>query len=192
MGVGVQMKNILRDKKMTIKQLSEKSGISVNTLYSITKRDSERVDRVVLQRIADVLEVHILDLLGVADELDSYNVQFTLSPDTPESRVLANFLNTSGVRNIYDSLTEEEKEDLLVKSNLTKPGEPLGEVEHPQEKSSPESVIVEQIKSVYGETVSDTFSMYVQLDAGDQGEIRGEVKQMLKQGKYLMQEGNLA
>ena len=64
MGVGIALKQILRDKKMTIKQLAESSGISVNTLYSITKRDSERVDDIILQRIASVLNVSVDRLLG--------------------------------------------------------------------------------------------------------------------------------
>ena len=62
MGVGIRLKSILRDKKMTIKQLSEKSGIPLNTLYSITKRDSLRVDRVILERISKALNVDTYDL----------------------------------------------------------------------------------------------------------------------------------
>ena len=55
MGVGMSLKGILRDKKMTIKQLAENSGIPLNTLYSITRRDSERVDKVIIQRLAAAL-----------------------------------------------------------------------------------------------------------------------------------------
>lgn len=55
MGFGMNLKEILRNKKMTIKQLSESSGISLNTLYSITKRDSVRVDNIIVQRIAAAL-----------------------------------------------------------------------------------------------------------------------------------------
>ena len=57
MGVGTNLKTILRDKKMTIKQLSELADIPINTLYSITKRDSERVDKVIIQRLAAALGV---------------------------------------------------------------------------------------------------------------------------------------
>lgn len=57
MGVGTNLKEILRSKKMTIKQLSELADIPVNTLYSITKRDSERVDKVILNRLAAALGV---------------------------------------------------------------------------------------------------------------------------------------
>ena len=62
MGVGMQLKSILRDNNMTIKELSEKTGIPINTLYSITKRDSLRVDRVILERISKALNVDTYDL----------------------------------------------------------------------------------------------------------------------------------
>lgn len=65
MGVGLRLKSILRDRKMTIKQLAEQTEIPVNTLYSITKRDSERVDQVILQRIAETLHVPVGKLLGL-------------------------------------------------------------------------------------------------------------------------------
>lgn len=78
MGVGFRIKQILRDRKMTIKQLSEKSGISVNTLYSITKRDSENVDPVIMQKIADTLDIPIYELEG-----------YKLVHDTPENRAIA-------------------------------------------------------------------------------------------------------
>lgn len=186
------MKNILRDKKMTIKQLSEKSGISVNTLYSISKRDSERVDRIVLQRIADALGVHVMDLLGVGEELDAYKPKVEFSSSSPEGRPLVDFLNSSDIRTIYNSLSAEEQEELLSKSGLVPTPESPEASDPPQSEPLSEYEILEQIKSVYGEATGDTFSMYVRLDAGDQGEIRGEIKQMLKQGKYLKQEGNLA
>lgn len=63
MGVGRRLKAILRSKGMTIKELSEKSGISLNTLYSITKRDSQRVDNWVVGRIAHTLDVKPSEIL---------------------------------------------------------------------------------------------------------------------------------
>lgn len=64
MGIGLRIKKILRNRHMTIKELSEKSSVSLNTLYSITKRDSERVDSIILQRIASALEVPTSVLLS--------------------------------------------------------------------------------------------------------------------------------
>ena len=57
MGVGLRLKKILRGRKITIKQLSEVSGVPLNTLYSITKRDSDRIDRVTLSRISNALNI---------------------------------------------------------------------------------------------------------------------------------------
>lgn len=57
MGFGITLKTILRERGMTIKRLAELSDVPLNTLYSITKRDSERVDPVVLGQIAAALEI---------------------------------------------------------------------------------------------------------------------------------------
>lgn len=57
MGIGLRLKQLLRDRRLTIKQLAEDTGIPLNTLYSITKRDPKRADQVIINRIADVLEV---------------------------------------------------------------------------------------------------------------------------------------
>lgn len=62
MGYGIKIKEILRNKGLTIKQLSEMSGIPLNTLYSITKRDSKRVDSVILHRISKALGVNMMEL----------------------------------------------------------------------------------------------------------------------------------
>lgn len=66
MGVGFELKRILRDRNMTIKQLSSISGISLNTLYSITKRDSVKCDAVIVKTIADALDINPLELYGGA------------------------------------------------------------------------------------------------------------------------------
>ncbi len=55
MGVGIRLKMALREKKMTIKELSACSSISLNTLYSITKRDSENVDDLTLCMISGTI-----------------------------------------------------------------------------------------------------------------------------------------
>ncbi len=64
MGFGLHLKEILRERGMTIKKLAEVSGISVNTLYSITKRDSLRVDVVILKKIAQALGISVSELTG--------------------------------------------------------------------------------------------------------------------------------
>ena len=61
MGMGLRIKTALRKQKMSIKQLSEKTGISINTLYSITKRDSKKVDPVILQIISEELNLELCE-----------------------------------------------------------------------------------------------------------------------------------
>lgn len=63
MGVGAKIKAILKQQKKTIKQLSEESGVSINTLYSITKRDSGAVTYSVLQKVAEALSIPVVELL---------------------------------------------------------------------------------------------------------------------------------
>lgn len=62
MGVGIRLKQILKRKGLSIKDLSKISGVSLNTLYSITKRDSERVDILVIMSIAKALNIDPLEL----------------------------------------------------------------------------------------------------------------------------------
>lgn len=62
MGIGKNLKRILTEQNMTIKDLSAASGISLNTLYSITKRDSVHVDQETLDKIASVLCISPFDL----------------------------------------------------------------------------------------------------------------------------------
>ena len=63
MGTGSKIKALLKQQKKTIKQLSQESGISINTLYSITKRDSNAVTFPILEKIAFALSVPIEELL---------------------------------------------------------------------------------------------------------------------------------
>lgn len=49
--------------------------------------------------------------------------------------------------------------------------------------------LIEQIEQQHGKTASEAFGIYLQLDSDDQGEVRGEMKQMLKAEKYSAKEG---
>lgn len=44
--------------------------------------------------------------------------------------------------------------------------------------------LIELIEQQHGKSTTEAFTMYTQLDIDDQGEIRGEMKQMLKSEKY--------
>ena len=64
MGLGMNLKMILKDKNLTIKDLSEKSGVSLHTLYSITKRDNNMSRYDIVEKIACTLDVTVKDLTG--------------------------------------------------------------------------------------------------------------------------------
>lgn len=64
MGLGTNLKKILKDKNLTIKELSKKSGVSINTLYSITKRDNDMSRYDIVKKIASALDVTVKDLTG--------------------------------------------------------------------------------------------------------------------------------
>lgn len=102
MGVGLRLKEISKQKGITIKYISEKTGIPVNTLYSIIKRDSARVSTETIQAIAEVLQVHPARLI-------SYSVH------DPEkySREELNELDTTAWLFYQDAEIEELAQPLL-------------------------------------------------------------------------------
>ena len=58
MGYGANLKKILDEKGITIKDLSRKTGIAATTLYSIVQRDaSVRYDSAI--KIAGILDIPI-------------------------------------------------------------------------------------------------------------------------------------
>ena len=67
MGFGNRLKEILKEKDMTIKELAEKSGISINTLYSITKRDTQIPTPDIIRKIAIALGIDEDRLLTMED-----------------------------------------------------------------------------------------------------------------------------
>lgn len=63
MGFGTILKDILADKNMSIKELSEATGIPLNTLYSITKRDTINVRPETLEKISQALDIPTDELI---------------------------------------------------------------------------------------------------------------------------------
>lgn len=111
MGVGAKIKTLLSERNMTIKELSEKTGISINTLYSITKRDSSNVRISTLEAIANALNVK-------PDVLITYE-QFKKECDRDFARLqqseknlrkhlisLSNMLNIFGLSILIEELLE--------------------------------------------------------------------------------------
>lgn len=59
--------------------------------------------------------------------------------------------------------------------------------EYDSQKLQQEVNLIEQIEKQHGKTTLEAFIMYTQLDSDDRGEIRGEMKQMLKDEKYSIE-----
>ncbi|MCI9602525.1 MAG: helix-turn-helix domain-containing protein [Lachnospiraceae bacterium] len=64
------------------------------------------------------------------------------------------------------------------------PGLPKPNRTYHAEKQQYETDLMEEIQKQHGTFAYEAFSLYTQLDSDDQGEIRGEMKQMLKAFKY--------
>lgn len=116
MGIGLRLKEVLRDRKMTIKQLSELSGVSHNTLYSITKRDSERIDPILLEKIAAALRVSTGSLLGGGSQIKYKIKQWKSRKDAHlDMAIDAELLQTVQSFADHDGISlEDEVEKLLL------------------------------------------------------------------------------
>ena len=73
MGMGQILKDVLKEKGMTIKTLSDITGISKNTLYAITKRDSVNVRADNVEKIASALNISPAYLLGWSNKIGSHS-----------------------------------------------------------------------------------------------------------------------
>ena len=61
---------------------------------------------------------------------------------------------------------------------------------HDTKKIQKEVNLIERIEQQHGKITREAFEMYIQLDSDDQGEIRGEMKQMLGAEKYSAKDGS--
>ena len=75
MGLGTNLKRLLKDKNMTIKELSSISGVSLNTLYSITKRDNNMSRYDIVKKIASSLNVTVEELTGYKIDESRTNIK---------------------------------------------------------------------------------------------------------------------
>lgn len=106
MGIGLNLKRILANKKLTIKDLSVQSGVPLNTLYSITKRDPDSISSSVLTAIAMALEVSPFDIT-----VDVTN----LSDDTKLVDQISVVFGSGAVELLcdYDTLNDQGKQKAL-------------------------------------------------------------------------------
>lgn len=68
MGFGVLLKDLLAQRNLTIKDLSEMTGISINTLYSITKNDSGNIRSDTLKKISTALNISMEQIIQMLEQ----------------------------------------------------------------------------------------------------------------------------
>ena len=122
MGIGMRLKQILDEKEITLKDLSLMSGVSLNTLYGITKRDNETIKNDILVQIAGSLNVPPQYILGFDDyapqwsdeEIDLFEDDFVDTKDGLLNEILkiSRTLTTAGRIKCIDYLKSIQNDNL--------------------------------------------------------------------------------
>lgn len=97
-------------------------------------------------------------------------------------------MNKSDISQYVSGKVEPSQDKLVILGmalNVTEPW--LMGFDVPKERQNINLSIEQYLIKTYGESILEAFNLYSKLDSGDQGEIRGEMKQMLKAEKYLKQ-----
>ena len=85
MGNGKKLQEIIKDKNYTVTKLAEETGISVNTLYAIIKRDSN-ITSTTLNKIADAWQISVDELSDLLSEAEiseaAQEEPYVMDPDT--------------------------------------------------------------------------------------------------------------
>jgi transcriptional regulator with XRE-family HTH domain len=98
--IGTTLKKLLEERSTNVSELSRRTGIPAQTLYSIIRRDSMKID-------FDVL-LHICEELQVPVEL-FYNSQGALLPNIEEWDLVCRYRRLDGYgRRLVDLVVDEE------------------------------------------------------------------------------------
>ena len=127
MGYGVNIKHILKQKDMSIKVLSERSGVSINTLYNITKTDPFSIRQATLEKLLPVLEV-------TEKELANYDlVRLNLEDGTTQSDTKKIMIDhVSRIMSEIDNYGCVEIFKYAVQIQVSEKHQPLQETEEPK------------------------------------------------------------
>ena len=115
MGLGTNIKRLLAVKRMSIKELSQKTGIPLNTLYSITRRDSASTKSEYLIKISLALEVGLDELLFLpAADWVYGGVAKLAQPDVQVSNCVAKLATPQDLAAVAATLSQENLEKVLI------------------------------------------------------------------------------
>lgn len=70
MGIGRNIKRLAKEKGLTLVELSTKSGVSLNTIYMLTREDPENATVRTLSRLARALDVNVNKLSLSSEEYE--------------------------------------------------------------------------------------------------------------------------
>jgi len=114
LGIGEKLKKALSQKGMTVKELSEKSGVSLNTLYSITKRDSESINYNTIDKISRALNVPAAEFMSEKQikEITEPTSKVAAAASAAIASIAGNVLN-SNVQHAASAAIADMKNGLL-------------------------------------------------------------------------------
>ena len=104
MGIGERIKMVRVEKGMTQKQLGDLCGMADSAIRRYESGRGNPTQKT-LQRIADALDIHILDLLGAGEHLDKY--QATARFPNGDTMTMEN------VREVYNQVPAETQQEFL-------------------------------------------------------------------------------
>lgn len=113
MGIGTNIKRLLATKKMTIKELSEQTGIPVNTLYSITRRDSESTKSGYLSKISTALGVGVDEIVSIPVAQVITGLDVLSNPEADIPGYLAKPVTPGDITDIATELSQESRKRLM-------------------------------------------------------------------------------
>ena len=105
MDFGKKLKQLIDEKGINVSELAQITGVNRNTLYSYIRRGTQKVDPVIIQKLANALGVDVYYFLG------------TKSPDDIQPCKTNEPASTDELN--LDSLTDSEKEFITVFSRLS-------------------------------------------------------------------------
>ncbi|GLB28156.1 hypothetical protein LAD12857_00790 [Lacrimispora amygdalina] len=121
MGIGVKIKELLSEKKMSVAELSRLTGISTNTLYAVIRRDSDRMNGEALIKISEIFQVPLSTLfsdgetmLVLDDKGEFHNVDYSaigLGLENQKEKDYRQFQDLAF--KIRKELTPQQKQDII-------------------------------------------------------------------------------
>lgn len=97
MTIGERIEAIAKEKNINLHKLASLSCIPYNTLYSIVRRKSNRVDYSILENISDSLQISVTDLLS-EDAASAYRhgLNFGYEGGRKENEMYMRFFKNAG------------------------------------------------------------------------------------------------